>query len=96
MTNVKKEILEEAIQTVAGRGESYGTPEDNFRRIAELWSVHTVNRYGTGLKFDAADVALMMALMKIARLENDPTHHDSWVDVAGYAACGGELAGGHL
>lgn len=88
----KRETLEEAAQVVGGRGKSYGRPEDNFQRIAELWSVHTVNRYGTGIKFDVADVAMMMALMKIARLENDPGHHDSWVDLAGYAACGGELA----
>lgn len=87
----KREILEEATEVVGGRGKSYGSPEDNFGRIADLWSAHTVNRYGTGLKFDAADVAMMMALMKIARLENDPQHHDSWVDLAGYAACGGAL-----
>lgn len=28
---------------------------------------------------------------KIARLENDPHHHDSWVALAGYAACGAEI-----
>ena len=33
---------------------------------------------------------MMMALMKIARLQNMPSHLDSWVDLAGYAACGGE------
>jgi len=42
--------------------------------------------------FRPTDVAQMMVLMKIARLENSPTHMDSWIDVAGYAACGGELA----
>jgi hypothetical protein len=39
-----------------------------------------------------ADVAQMMALMKIARLENDPSHLDSWTDLAGYAACGAEIS----
>jgi hypothetical protein len=97
----KLEILEEAISVVAGRGKSYGRPEDNFNRIARLWRAHLMNRYGDGYggdtamaipNIDAQDVSMMMALMKIARLANDPSHHDSWVDVAGYAACGGELA----
>jgi hypothetical protein len=33
-----------------------------------------------------------MALVKIARLANSPDHMDSWIDIAGYAACGGEIA----
>lgn len=96
-TKSKSDILAEATEVVGGRGKSYGTPEDNFARIARLWNAHLVNRYsvtdakGGGL-LDPQDVSMMMALMKIARLANDPSHRDSWVDVAGYAACGGELA----
>ncbi|MFN7882545.1 MAG: DUF6378 domain-containing protein [bacterium] len=26
----------------------------------------------------------------MARLKNSPNHRDSWVDLAGYAACGAE------
>ena len=37
------------------------------------------------------DVAIMMALLKISRLSWEPTKRDSWVDVAGYAACGYEI-----
>jgi len=40
----------------------------------------------------ASDVALMMAAMKLARLRFNPTHEDSWVDLAGYAACGMDVA----
>ena len=43
--------------------------------------------------FNSYDVAVMMALLKVARLSNSPNHMDSWVDLAGYAACGGEIAG---
>ncbi len=89
----KREILEEATEVVSDRGKSYGTPEDNFGRIAILWTAHLANRHGANLPIDPADVAVMMALMKIARLENDPAHLESWIDLAGYAACGGELAG---
>ena len=93
MSVTKADVLDEAKATVAGRGKSYGAPEDNFDRIARRWTVHMRNRYGDqGVVFDAQDVSMMMIDLKLARLENDPAHADSWVDVAGYAACGGELA----
>lgn len=41
---------------------------------------------------DAVTVALCMAELKIARAATNETHMDSWVDLAGYAACGGEIA----
>lgn len=91
----KRDILNEAIEVVGSRGKSYGKPEDNFNRIARLWEAHLENRYGDDYDvppIDTQDVSMMMVLMKVARLENDPNHHDSWVDTAGYAACGGELA----
>lgn len=94
-TKSKADILAEATEVVGGRGKSYGALEDNFVRIVRLWNAHLVNRYPQVVELvqlDAQDVSMMMALMKIARLANDPNHHDSWVDVAGYAACGGELA----
>lgn len=96
----KQTTLEAAIAAVADRGLNYGTPEDNFQRIARLWSAHLVNRYADGRggdttvmtpTLDAHDVAMMMTLMKIARLENQPVHDDSWIDIAGYAACGNNL-----
>lgn len=80
-------ILDEAKAIVGGgRQEDYGGPEDSFQRIADLWSAYD------GTHFTPVDVAIMMALLKIARLESNPKHHDSWVDLAGYAACGGEIA----
>jgi hypothetical protein len=36
-------------------------------------------------------VALFLACVKIARLSNNKAHRDSWVDLAGYAACGGGM-----
>lgn len=92
----KADILNEAIETVKGRGLNYGKPEDNFQRIALLWNAHMVNRFGLEAApvLTPQDVSMMMVLLKIARLQNSPEHHDSWVDVAGYAACGGEIASG--
>ena len=33
----------------------------------------------------------MMALLKIARIAGGNAKADNWIDLAGYAACGGEL-----
>jgi len=91
----KRDILDLATKAVGDRGLNYGAPEDNFVRIARLWNVHLVNR-GVPLteeqNIGATDVAMMCALLKVARLEHQPDHLDSWVDLAGYAACGGEIA----
>lgn len=82
----RPEILDKAKACVCGqRQEDYGSPESNFKTIAELWTTYC------GHKFDAVDVAMMMALMKIARIKSGRTE-DSFVDLAGYAACGGEIA----
>ena len=41
----------------------------------------------------ASQVALCLAQLKIARLIQSPEHPDSWVDLAGCAALGAEVAG---
>lgn len=82
---VRKELLDAALRCVCGDRESYGTPEDNFGRIARLWEdylQHPILPY---------DVAAMMALLKIARIASGMPKADNWVDLAGYAACGAEL-----
>lgn len=83
----RKETLEKAIACVCGqREQDYGSPEDNFRIIAQLWTAYT------GYPFDSKDVAMMMALLKIARIASGTATEDSFVDLAGYAACGAEIA----
>lgn len=84
----RKRVLREAEKCVCGhREQDYGTPEDNFGRIAEFWTTYM------GVEFGTVDVAIMMALLKIARISENMQHMDSWVDLAGYAACGGEIVG---
>lgn len=95
LKTTKASLLDAAKAAVADRGLNYGKPEDNFNRIATLWNGHLKNRFGDVMPtplLTANDVAQMMALMKIARLENDPSHLDSWTDLAGYAACGAEIS----
>ena len=73
-------ILSAAHDAVAQRGENYGKPSENFERIATLWSAYTMHPYSV------EDVGIMMMLLKISRLMENPRHEDSWVDIAGYSA----------
>lgn len=83
--NVRKIVLDRAMRAVTTtRARQYGTVEDNFGSIARLWEAYL------GVKVTSVDVAAMMALLKIARTKANPKHLDSWVDLAGYAACGAE------
>lgn len=68
------------------RNTQYGEPEDNFGRIAKFWSDYLET------SIDAADVAIMMSLFKIARIATGGNKSDNWIDLIGYAACGAECA----
>ena len=78
------ELLEAAKETVADRGEDYGSIWDNHERIAIIWTALI------GIQIEPEHVAMMMAGVKLARLAATPDHQDSWVDLAGYAATGSE------
>ena len=83
----RQETLEAAIKCVCGeRQDQYGTPEDNFGTIANLWTAYL------GYPVSAVDVAMMMSLLKIARIKTGTATEDSFVDLAGYAACGAEIS----
>lgn len=83
----RAEILEQAAECVyRDREQDYGSPENNFALIAELWTIYK------DTQFTPKDVAMMMALLKIARIKHSDKP-DSFVDLAGYAACGGEITG---
>ena len=93
----RADILHAAEKCVCGqREQDYGTPENNFETIAELWETYLrracVDEAG-GVYIDANDVAMMMALLKIARIAAGGGKADSWIDLAGYAACGAECEG---
>lgn len=92
----RADILHAAEKCVCGqREQDYGTPEDNFKTIAELWEAY-LNKActrGVNVRVEAKDVAVMMALLKIARIAAGGGKADSWIDLAGYAACGAECEG---
>lgn len=84
----RPEILDTAKKCVCGdREQDYGSPESNFQTIADLWRI-----YLKGYNITAVDVAAMLALLKIARIASGNHKDDNWIDLAGYAACGGEIS----
>ena len=90
----RKEILDAAAQIVTqDREEQYGLPEDCFAAVGNLWADY-LRSCGVAIDFlEPFDVANMMILLKIARGANGKPKADNWIDIAGYAACGGELQG---
>tara|TARA_R110000765_G_scaffold924_4_gene2223 strand:+ start:529 stop:996 length:468 start_codon:yes stop_codon:yes gene_type:complete len=83
-------ILDTAKEYVTkDRAADHGDMEDNFQRIAAYWNTHL----GLISYIKDTDVAVMMALLKVARIHSNVTHGDNWIDACGYLSCGGELAG---
>lgn len=92
----RSELLHAAEACVCGqREEDYGTLEDSFCVIGELWETYIkekcVGDPAAEVCIVPEDVAALLALLKIARIATGHGKSDNWVDLAGYAACGGEL-----
>lgn len=86
--NTRAEILDAAKKIVTGdREKQYGKPEDNFAVIAEFWTTYI------GHPISSEDVAIMMALLKIARIRSGNYKADSFVDGVGYLSLAAEIAG---
>ena len=85
--SLREEILRAAKEAVCGqRHDDYGSVENNFKLICDLWSTYL------GHEIKPVDVAMCMALLKIARIKTGKGTRDSFIDLAGYAACGAEVA----
>lgn len=83
----REKILQSALNIV--NGNRYGTVENNFDTIARLWNDYLGHRINGGI--ESKDVAVMMILLKLARIASGHNKTDNWVDIVGYAACGGEI-----
>lgn len=90
-------ILTKAAEIVEGsRQQTHGQKERSFETIASLWNGYLRRRGITTCRMiEGADVAIMMAFLKVARAtEGDPTEVDHYLDAAAYLALAGELATG--
>lgn len=72
------------------RAATHGRAENGFAAIAQIWDA--LDRARGDRPRDAADVALYLAGVKLVRAATNPAHTDNWIELAGYAACGGEIA----
>ncbi len=85
----REELLDEAKRLIMGqRNNTYGPPTQDFQRSADAMTAMGY-RSATG-PIQAHDVAILVTLVKISRLQWSPEKYDSWADIAGYAACGWE------
>ena len=83
----RNELLELAQTLINGqRAQDYGDAEIMFHAIAAGWASILETQV------TASDVALCMAWLKMCRLSKSPDHLDSWADLIGYGALGGEIA----
>lgn len=86
----RREILDAATQAVTkDRAATHGKPEDTFGSIARVWSARL------GVELTPEQVCILLVDLKTCRAWGNPQHADNWVDMAGYAACGGELSREH-
>lgn len=84
----RAEVLNTALDLVHGdRNNSYGPPHQDFGRTAKMMNALGYRAEG-GREIRSHDVAMMLACVKLSRLTWTPDKRDSWVDLAGYAACG--------
>ena len=83
----RADILDTAKEYVTkDRAADHGDMEDNFLTIAAYWNTH-LGIHSIGPQ----DVAVMMTLLKLARIRQNGKHIDNWMDACGYMACGGEI-----
>jgi hypothetical protein len=83
----RQRMLDDAASIIVGaRDAQYGGPEENFTRIAKIWSVIFEK------EITPEDVAMAMVGLKVARYAaKSGFQPDTWTDIAGYAACGYEV-----
>ena len=70
-------------ETLDERGQEYGPYSGNAERYAAL--LQTLKIAPISENWPEEATAMSMIAMKLARLAYQPTHTDSWRDIAGYA-----------
>ncbi len=91
----RQTILDEAARIVTtDREQQYGSVEDNFSNIAEIWQLYIKTKFDVDVPLKGDDTGVMMALLKIIRIAGGNYKADSYVDGCGYLACAAEIAGG--
>jgi hypothetical protein len=83
-----KDILLEAYEITTGdRQNSYGPPDQDFRRTADMWTGLFRDMLKDGVAFKPFHIAQAMILLKMSR-QLHQRKSDNWIDCVGYARCG--------
>lgn len=83
---IAQELLDETRQVLRDREVTHGRARPNLQRTADMWAPLV------GKTISAADVAVMLAMLKLARIcEGDQYQRDHWADALGYLALAGGL-----
>tara|TARA_R100001377_G_scaffold78513_1_gene56279 strand:+ start:205 stop:504 length:300 start_codon:yes stop_codon:yes gene_type:complete len=83
-------FLKEAEALINGpRAKEYGPARKNHKRIADIWSILLDKKLKEPITPE--EVVACMIGVKVARLAEDISKDDSWTDIIGYAALGGEI-----
>lgn len=89
-------VIAEADRIISGpRAAFYGDATVNHQRIADFWNtyiMHVAEARDGNPELLPHDVAIMMILLKLARIVESPSHRDSYVDTIGYAALAHRMA----
>lgn len=86
-------ILDIAKEITSGaRRRDYDNATRNHERIAAAWNWYLSARKDPTAPLTGLDACHMMILLKMARGVFTPTV-DTYVDLAGYARCGAQIAG---
>tara|TARA_R110002072_G_scaffold135659_2_gene277207 strand:+ start:2047 stop:2388 length:342 start_codon:yes stop_codon:yes gene_type:complete len=85
-TGRSSELLVKASELVSGdRQVDYGDKLINHVNISNLWSAYT------NMNIGPHDVAVMMCLLKIARLKQGSRTEDTYLDASAYMAIAREI-----
>lgn len=88
----RETILSEIKKIICNdRNEQYGEPENSFEKIADYWTTylkHNCIAPDADCDLGARDVAIMMVLFKLGRMETSYfASYDSFIDAIGYMTC---------
>jgi hypothetical protein len=103
--SVCETTLRTALELTGGdRAKQHGDKRQNHQNIADLWNAYLGGKAVFGPSagmsiwrrepFTPHDVAIMMCLLKIARLKSGSHNPDNYIDLAGYAGVAAECADG--
>ncbi len=80
-----KAVLTEAAKIIGERGAAYGGVEESFTAVAHVAQL-------IGIPVTPREVTLLLAIVKLVRMNGSPLNADHYIDLINYAAFAREFA----